>query len=116
MSRLFTPVEFKEPEDPGHQKPKTKVVWDKEKLQMAWTKIEVEIKRIKSGSSDYVPRGINPGSFGFPAENAMKIFIENPIDKSFKGIKEICRQDFMSRAGDLFYDLLKECREEVPNE
>jgi anthranilate phosphoribosyltransferase len=116
MSKFFTPVEFEEPEDPGHQRPATVVVWDKEKLDVAWTQIKEEIAKIKDGTSEYVPRAINPSHFGFPAANAVKIFIKDPSDKAFLGIRDICRQDFMGRAGDRFHELLKACREEKPND
>ena len=116
MSEYFKPVEFEEPKDPGHQRPKTIVKWDEEKLKEAWVQISAEIEKIKNGTSEYHPYAVNPGRFGFPAENAIKIFMSDPTDKAFDGIHAICRQDFSGRAGDHFHELLKACRSEVPNE
>jgi len=115
MSRFFEPVEFEPPKDPADQRPDKVVFWDPEKLAEAWKEIEVEIAKIKIGTSEYVSRAIDPGRFGFPAQNAMKIFISDPSDKAFEGIHAICRQDFMARAGDRFHKLLKDAREERDN-
>jgi len=115
MSKFFQKLEFEEPEYEGVVKPKTIVFWDKEKLKTVLEQILSEIEKIKNGTSEFVPRAIHPSTFGFPAENAIKIFVSDPSDKHFEGIKEICRQDFMSRAGDYFHNLLKDCREERPN-
>lgn len=111
MSKFFNEVEFKIPPNPATPEP-PKVVWHKNKLEQSFKKIASEIEKIKNGTSEYVAYAINPGRFGFPAENAMKIFIASPSDKAFIGIKDICCQDFGARAGNLFYELLKEAREE----
>ena len=116
MSRFFEEIEFEESKDPGHQTPKLLVVWDEEKLAAAWAEIKDEIEKIKVGASELHPRAVTPGQFGFPAENAMKIFLRDPSDKAFEGILAICRQDFAARAGDHFHELLKASRSEVPNE
>lgn len=116
MSRFFQELEFEEPKYEGVVKPKTVAFWDKEKLKVALDQILDEIEKIKNGTSEFVPRAINPSKFGFPAENAVKIFVSNPSDKLFEGIREICIQDFMFRAGVYFHQLLKECREERPND
>lgn len=111
MSEFFEEVEFNISPSPG--KPESpKVTWNKDKLQVALKEILSEISKIKGGTSKYTTYAINPGVFGFPAENAMKIFVENASDRTFKGIHDICRQDFGARAGDHFYELLKEAREE----
>jgi hypothetical protein len=115
MSRFFTEIEFEEPET-VEQKPETVVHWDREKLDAAWTEILSEIEKIKGGTSDYMPYAVNPGRFGFPAENKMKNFVSKPSDKNFEGVHAICRQDFKGRAGDRFHSLLKACREEKPND
>lgn len=111
MSKFFKELEFDLPESPAEPKP-SEVVWDKVKLEKAFKQITQEVEKIKSGTSEYTTYAINPGSFGFPAINSVKIFVENPSDRAFKGIHDICKQDLGARAGDFFYRLLKSAREE----
>ena len=115
-SKFFKEVEFEIPPNPDEQKPKTVVVWDKDKLKAAFKEIEAELEKVKNGSSEYVPRAIDPGRFGFGAQNAMRIFVDDPSDKVFEGIHPICNQDFGAKAGNYFNGLLKEAREEKTNE
>jgi hypothetical protein len=114
VSKFFEPVEFEEPKDPADNRPTTVVTWDKDMLDKAWEAISAEITKIKRGTSDFYKYAVNPGSFGFPAENSIKIFLDDPSDKTFEGIREICKQDFKG-AGEYFYQLLKACREEKDN-
>ena len=109
MSRFFTEIEF-EPSGNDDKPDYTKVAWCGAKLKQALEEIEAEIEKIRHGTSELVPRAIDPGRFGFPAHNAIKVFISNPSDKTFEGIHAICRQDFTGRAGDKFYELLKAAR------
>lgn len=118
MSRFFNEVEFDDPNDDFQklQKRGPRVIWDKDKLKKAYEEISHQISKIKNGTSDYTVYAVNPGSFGFPADNAIKIFISDPSDKAFEGVLEICRQDFGAKAGNHFHSLLKEARREETNE
>ena len=116
MSEFFKPVEFKEPPSPADNRPKTKVVWDEEKLQAAFKLIKKELEKIRSGTSEFTTYAIEPSSFGFPAANQLKIFLSDPSDKLFDHFKQIARQDWGKRAGDHFAALLSAARREEPNE
>lgn len=116
-SEFFTEIDFiieANPDD--HQKPDTVVIWDDEKLKSAFKEIEIELQKIRGGISEYVPRAIDPGKFGFPAENAIKIFLLAPNDRGFEGVKQIAKQDWGARAANHFIALLKVAREVKKNE
>lgn len=115
-SEFFKPVEFPKTVSPGHQRPKTKVVWDADLLKEAKKAIDKECVKIRVGTSELVPHAIDNGRFGLPAHNAIKVFLEEPSDKTFAGIEPIARQDFGKRAGDYFVELLLKARKVVPNE
>jgi len=114
-TEFFKEVEFEMPPSPGLNPPKEVVTWDAEILKESMESIEAEIEKIKNGTSKHVTYAINPGKFPFPALNAMRIFVADPSDKTFQGIHDICRQDFGSRAGDLFYLALRSARKVVKN-
>ena len=113
MSEFFKPVDFTFPEDPADNSPKIAVIWHREKLASALAEIEEEVVRIKNGTSDLVTYPIDPGAWGFPAMNALKIFVADPFEKDVLGLQAILKQDFSARAGDLFFKLVMEAREEV---
>jgi len=113
MSEFFTEVEFDLPASPGLNPPKEVVTWDAKILKESMENIEGEIEKIKNGTSKHTTYAINPGKFGFPALNAMQIFVADPSDKTFKGIHDIARQDFGARAGDLFFMALRSARTAV---
>ncbi len=110
-SKFFTEVEFPFEPDPTNPRAESVVVWDPTKLKLALAQIELEVTKIIGGTSDYVPRAINPGAFGFPAMNAIKIFVNAPQDKTFPDIEQIANQDWGMRAGKHFASLLREARE-----
>ena len=116
MSDFFKPVEFEEPPDPADNRPKTRVVWDEEKLKAAHKMIKAELEKIRNGTSEYHPYAIEPSSFGFPAANQLRIFLTDPSDKLFKHFCQIACQDWGKRAGEHFAALLSAARSEVPNE
>lgn len=115
VSKFFNEVEFEMTPSPASQKPAKVVVWDKTKLDAAFEEITQELIKIKGGVSEFVPRAIDSGKFGFPAMNAIKIFLSDPSDKTFEGIPEITRQDWGARAGNHFTALLKAAREVKDN-
>jgi hypothetical protein len=116
MSSLFEEVEFKVPKSPADQKPEKVVIWDPEKLKEAAKKIEAEVEKIKLGTSEYHPHAVNPSSFGFPASNALKVFLSDPNDERFKGFVQIAKQDWGIIAAAVFREKLLPAREEKPNE
>lgn len=116
MGDLFTEIEFEEPEDPSDNTPKTKIIWNEEKLASAKKDIDKEISKIKTGTSEFLKRAIDPGRFGFPAENLLINFLKNPSDEALERLHMLCQKNFSPRAGNHFHTLLKACREEVPNE
>lgn len=116
MSRFFTEVEFPDLPDTTHQRPEKVTVWDAEKLAAAMDTIELELAKIKGGTSELVPRAIDPGKFGFPAQNAIKVFIRDPSDKVFDGIRPIANQDWGARMGKFVVETLLAARTEKTNE
>lgn len=115
-SEFFKEVEFSVESFGGDSnKPATRVYWDKAKLDKAYEDIKTELRRIKGGTSDYSPRAVDPGTFGFPADNAIRIFIDNPTDKGFKDLQGITVQDFGKKASVYFLGLLKVAKEVIPN-
>jgi hypothetical protein len=116
MSSLFEEVEFKVPKPPTDQKPEKIVAWDPEKLKEAAKKIEAEVEKIKLGTSEYRSHAVNPGSFGFPATNSLKVFLSGPNDERFKGFVQIAKQDWGALAAAEFRKILLSAREEKPNE
>lgn len=114
MSKYFEEVDFPVPPSPA-EPPRPVVVWDQEKLNEAFRLITLEIDKIRDGTSSLTTYPINPGSFTIPAINAIRRFVDNPSDKAYKGVHEICRQDFGARAGDAFHKLLRAARTETLN-
>jgi hypothetical protein len=112
MGEFFKEVEFEMPESPAKPAAPPVVVWDPEILAEAVKRIEAEIEKIKNGTSEHSTYAVNPGDRGFPAMNAVKIFVADPSDRSFRGVSEILVQDFKVRAGTLFTALLKAARSE----
>jgi len=116
-SEFFKEVEFTiEPFRGDSNKPATKVVWDEDKMKEAWATITTELSRIKGGTSEYYPRAVDPGSFGFPAANAIQIFMDNPSDKGFADLAGITTQDWGKKASVYFLGLLKAARGVQDNE
>lgn len=115
-SKFFKEVEFEEPRDPTDARPEKIVIWDKEKVKEAASHIREELSLIKRGQSELTPYAIDPGAFGFPAENALKIFERKPADKEFEGFVQIARQDWGARAAEKFASMLRPAREVVDNE
>mgnify|MGYP003631448182 FL=1 len=115
MSKFFKSFEFKVKDDPSIAIPLKLVVWDLEKLAEIEADIELEITKIKNGTSLYLKRAIDPGGFGFPAQNAIRIFVKKPSDKSFPGIKAIARQDWGPQASVAFAAKLNAARSEIEN-
>lgn len=116
MSEFFKPVEYELLKSPADQAPKIRVLWHREKLQSALEEIDEEIVRIKNGTSDFTTYAVNPGKHGFPARNVLVGFVADPADKALPDLRQICRQDFGARAGELFVKLILEAREEVLND
>lgn len=116
MSNYFKEVEFEDTLSPADQRPEMVVVWDEEGLKDALKAIQAEIAKIKVGTSEFTHYAINPSKFGFPAENAIKVFVADPSDRTFEGIEAISKQDLGALAGKEFVRLLREARKEVPNE
>lgn len=115
QNKFFKSFAFKPKENPSKAQPKMIPIWDLEKLAEAEIGIELEIAKIKNGTSHYLNKAVDPGGFGFPAQNAIRIFIKKPSDKTFPGIKAIAKQDFGPRASAAFAALLYEARSEVEN-
>ena len=115
-SEFFTPVDFPKVISPADQRPKNKVVWDADLLKEAKGAIDKECAKIRVGTSKLVPHAIDNGRFGLPAHNAIKVFLDEPSDETFAGLKPICRQDFGQQAGDYFVGLLLKARKVIPNE
>ena len=112
MSEFFKEVEFVIPPDPSAPKAAPVVTWDKEVLAQALERIEAEIVKIRHGTSKHTTYAIDPGGFGFPSMHAVKVFVEEPSDKTFAGVPSILKQDFGPRAATLFKELLNAAREE----
>lgn len=94
---IFKPVEFELPADPGIP-PKPKVVtFDKDMVKEAADKIRQEFERIKGGTSEFTTYAINPGPFGFPCANRLKMFEADPTEKNLKAVYEIVLQDLGMR-------------------
>ena len=115
-SEFFTPVRFPKTRSPADNRPKTKVVWDEDLLKEAEKSILLECAKIRVGTSKMVAGAIDNGRFGLPAENAIKVFLADPSDDTFAGIKDISRQDFGQLAGDYFVELLLKARKVIRNE
>lgn len=115
-SKFFEEVEFEIEKSPADPRPKTIVVWDPEKLKAALAEIEEELTKVRGGASEYVPRAIDPGKFGFPAQNAIKMFVRDPSDKGLKDVTAIAKQDWGARMGAHVTTLLKDARSEKINE
>ena len=116
MSNFFKEVEFKMEKDPADQKPEKVVVWDQKIIDEAFEEILKELQLIRNGTSVFSSYAINPGSFGFPAENVLKMFKADPSDKAFAGFVQIAKQDWGASAGAHFAKLLRAAREEKNNE
>lgn len=115
MGEFFNEVEFEDTLSPAEQRSETRVVWDEDMLKSAFETIQTEIDQIKSGTHEMTIYAIQPSSFGFPAENAIKVFVKDPSDRTFEGIEEIASANWGARAGKHFVALLREARKEVPN-
>jgi len=115
VNKFFKSFKFVPKENPSKALPKMIPVWDLEMLATAEITIEEEITKIKNGTSLYLNKAVDPGGFGFPAQNAIRIFIKKPSDKTFPGIKAIAKQDFGPRASAAFSAMLYEARTEVEN-
>ena len=89
MSNFFKEVEFEDTVSPAEQRAKLRVVWDEDMLKSAFETIQTEIDQIKGGTHEMTTHAIQPSSFGFPAENAIKVFVKDPSDRTFEGIEEI---------------------------
>lgn len=98
MSKYFTEVEFEMPEDPGAPvKKPVKATFDREKLPAAIAEIRAEFDRIAGGTSKLTSFAINPGGFGFPAQNRLKIFEADPTEDNYKAFLELAKQDLGQR-------------------
>lgn len=107
----FTEIEFELPEDPGVPKKKAvKPSFNKEKATAAVVEIKAEFDRIAKGTSKLTTYPINPGAFGFPAENRLKIFEADPTEENYKAFIEICKQDLGVRVAFHCLELLKEAQ------
>ena len=114
-NKFFKSFDFKVKENPSKSQPRMIPHWDLEKLAEVEITIEEEIAKIKNGTSLYLNKAVDPGGFGFPAQNAIRIFIKKPSDKTFPGIKAIAKQDFGPRASAAFASQLYEARSEIEN-
>ena len=113
---FFKEVEFEDTVSPADPRPETVVEWDEAMLKTAYECVQLEIEKVKAGTSDYTHYAINPSKFGFPFENVIKIFMSDPSDKVFEGIEPIVKQDLGALAGKAIAAMIRECRKEVPND
>ena len=113
-SEFFTPIEFPT-SGSADQKPKPKVVWDEAILSAAKKAIDVEMGKIRTGTSKLRAGAIDNGKFVTPCDNAIKVFLNDPNDELFQRIKDLSSQDYGQRVGDFFVSELKKARTEVPN-
>ena len=111
MSRFFTEVEFEIGDDPGapKKKPEQKS-FDPEKLKLAITEIKAEFDRIAAGTSKLTAYPINPGGFGFPAQNRLKMLEADPTEENYKAFLEIAKQDLGQRVAIYAMSLLKDAQ------
>jgi hypothetical protein len=117
MSRFFTEVEFELPEDPGAPTKKvTKASFNKEKLTTAIAEIRAEFDRIAEGSSKLTAYPINPGGFGFPAQNRLKMFETDPTEENYKAFLELTKQDLGQRVAIYCMGLLIEAQDKKETE
>lgn len=93
MSR-FTPVKFEMPKNAEKTSKSKTINFNDELLKAVADSIRSDFEDIKVGESDLTSYAINPGSFGFPADNRLKILLTNPNEKNLKGFLEIAKQDF----------------------
>jgi hypothetical protein len=112
MSKYFEEVDFPLEEDPTLPKPpKPKMVFNPESVVAATARIRAEFDKIKHGTSDHTQYAINPGHFGFPADNRLKIFELDPTEENYVAFVQISKQDFGVRAAAYFAELLNVCKE-----
>jgi len=117
MSKYFEQIELEFTEDPNiPEKSKPVKLFDLKKLKVAEELICVEMGKIRRGTSKFTHYAIEPGSFGFPAANTLKIFMDDPTEDNYEGFKEIAIQDFGALAGNHFMGLIDEAREDTDNE
>lgn len=109
MSKYFNEIEFELPVDPGAPAPKPKQAsFDKEKVAAAIAEIRAEFDRIAAGTSKLTAYPINPGGFGFPAQNRLKMFEADPTEENYKAFLELTKQDLGQRVAIYAMGLLKE--------
>lgn len=109
MSKFFTPIEFPVETDPQLPRP-TETVWDLEVVKAANAAILEEIEKLKSGTSQYSHYAIDPGKNGFPASNALKVFVRDPSDKLLKNFEDTAASTWGARAGKAFTAKLRAAR------
>jgi len=111
MSRYFNEVEFEMLEDPGAPKKKeVKASFDPEKLKLAIVEIRAEFDRIADGTSKLTAYPINPGGFGFPAQNRLKMLEADPNQENYKAFLELAKQDLGQRVAIYCMGLLKDAQ------
>jgi hypothetical protein len=110
-SKYFTEVEFEIGEDPGAPKKKPEQMsFDLDKLKIAITEIRAEFDRIAQGTSALTTYPINPGGFGIPASNRLKMLESNPTSENYKAFLEIAKQDLGQRVAVYAMGLLKDAQ------
>lgn len=108
MSKFFQPIEFKV--EPDHELPRpTETVWDTSAIKLAEASIMAEIESLKAGTSQYSAYAIDPGKAGFPAVNALKVFVRGPTDALLKNFEATANSTFGARAGKAFTAQLRAC-------
>lgn len=113
----FKEVEFELSEDPGENpKPKNQFELDKEKLNEAYNQVVEEINRIRRGESEYTTYAIDPGDFGFPVMNRLKMLKDDPSKKNYVGFLEIAKQDLGIKAASYFMTLILKAKKDNTNE
>lgn len=112
MSKYFNEIKFTLNKDPAEpDRTPAPNLFDQKKLEVAEKEIQEEFKKIKNGTSNLVTYAINPGGFGFPAANLLRIFMSEPTEKNFKGFIDISKQDFGNLAAERFSNIMNNARE-----